>query len=72
MALDYVYVGDHAQVLTNGRSLAHGDHVSEGELDDADQYLVNDERLIEPPPNPEPEPAAVEAESKRGRSSRAA
>jgi hypothetical protein len=58
MALQYVYVGDHAQPLANGRTLVHDDVVDESELAESEQYLVNDEKLIEPPPTEaaEPEP----------------
>ena len=54
-----VYVGDHAQVLAgSGRSVVHGDVVDPSELlltkgDEygEDQYLIDDGRIIEPPPN---------------------
>jgi hypothetical protein len=66
---EYVYVGDHPQVLSNGRTLVHDDRVEGSELSDADQYLVDDEKLIEPPATEAS--AEAEAEPKRGRSSRA-
>lgn len=43
---DYVHVGDHAEVLHSGRSIGPGDRVPPDELQEGDQYLVDEGRLV--------------------------
>ena len=58
---EYVHVGNHADVLQNGRMIGPSDRVLDREMQAGDRWLVDEGRLVDLAEFEMP-PAAIEAE----------